>query len=648
MTRNWVMKLLTACVGVSALVFVYSAYHAATFLLSFPDSAMVRWVERYTEVFPTFAVVPRGFFQVTGNALFQLGNATRWPGILLNLVLAGASGVLVFGLARYRKWARAAFGTVAAASVLLQLFKLFPVVLHMFVGGVRGYLTGLASERIGPLYAFLGIIVGTGCAWLMWRWRDEPEQETRPAAQVAEIKATAVSAVAESIAAARRTRAEAKRAHLRRSIRWIQISEVLIAVPVVLGAIPGTLLSVAVLSLHPGAAAIWFLLLALIWYLLAREEPRFGIGMATGFGVLQLLPYIAICTVPYPLGMMLLLGAQGLGSLVVAVLPALGALVMSVAAVRATVQAGRPNAQMAGKWGVGVLAVLLGALINSQVAQESTYAKGPPMSRERESQQSDEFQRGHAARQDVLTIGKCVFQYAAAHPSEGFPEKLDEIGPNGNGCSRNVNGVPGHIFLYEASSSAGTGVRDRFIARSKQTEHIGSTFSLPDNMVDESGILAAMEGEKRGFAFSPALALTTNIGGCLKTAFDAGGGDTYPANLHGLLSIKGQYGVSCIQPYQGKELSVVELWRNKFSYRFYNFEYQPTNEVNGKYKGFRLDARPQEYGKQALRSYFVDESGVVHATAQDRAAKAEDTDASCELQQKDCNVAGISADETPK
>lgn len=131
-------------------------------------------------------------------------------------------------------------------------------------------------------------------------------------------------------------------------------------------------------------------------------------------------------------------------------------------------------------------------------------------------------------------------------------------------------------------------------------------------------------------------------------AFDASGGDTYPADLHGLLSIKAQYGVPCIQPYEAKDLSVLELGRNKFSYQFYKFEYQPANALNGKYKGFRLDARPQEYGKQALRSYFMDESGVVHTTPQDHAARAEDADASCEFQQKDCTMAAISAAEAPK
>jgi len=156
------MKLLTVCVAVSAFVFVYLAYHTATFLLSFPDSATVRWADRYTEVFPTFAVVPRAFFQLTGNAFFQFGNATRWPGILLHLALAGASGVLAFGLGRFRTWARAAFGIVAAGFALLQLFKLSPLVLHLFVGGVRSYFTGLASERVGPSYTFFGIIVSVG------------------------------------------------------------------------------------------------------------------------------------------------------------------------------------------------------------------------------------------------------------------------------------------------------------------------------------------------------------------------------------------------------------------------------------------------------------------------------------------------------
>jgi hypothetical protein len=130
-------------------------------------------------------------------------------------------------------------------------------------------------------------------------------------------------------------------------------------------------------------------------------------------------------------------------------------------------------------------------------------------------------------------------------------------------------------------------------------------------------------------------------------AFDANGGDTYPADLRGLLSIKAQYGVPCVQSYLAKDLSVLDLWRDNFSYQFYKFQYQPTNAVNGKYKGFRLDARPLEYGKRALRSYFMDESGVAHATPQDRAATAEDADANCEFQQKDCTIAAISADETP-
>jgi hypothetical protein len=93
-------------------------------------------------------------------------------------------------------------------------------------------------------------------------------------------------------------------------------------------------------------------------------------------------------------------------------------------------------------------------------------------------------------------------------------------------------------------------------------------------------------------------------------------------------------------------LSVVDLWRNKFAYRFYDFTYEGTNETVGKLGGFHLEARPKEYGKEALRSYFTDESGKVHATPYNRAAIATDPEADCELKQQSCSIP--LAAETPK
>jgi len=85
-------------------------------------------------------------------------------------------------------------------------------------------------------------------------------------------------------------------------------------------------------------------------------------------------------------------------------------------------------------------------------------------------------------------------------------------------------------------------------------------------------------------------------------------------------------------------LSVIDLWRNKFTYRFYDFTYRPANETGGDYKGFQIEARPKEYGKEAVRSYFVVESGTVRATPYDRAANPGDSAADCEWKRQDCSV----------
>ncbi len=169
-------------------------------------------------------------------------------------------------------------------------------------------------------------------------------------------------------------------------------------------------------------------------------------------------------------------------------------------------------------------------------------------------------------------------------------------------------------------------------------EKVPSTFSLPDDMVDETGIFANLNGDRRGFAFSPALALISTIGNCLKHDFEASGGKGYPRNLLGLLSIKGIYGTACVQPFQARELSVFGLWRNNFAYSSYRFTYLATKESGRQYKGFVLQTRPEEYGKEALRSYYMDEDGIVHATPEDRVANSRDPDAACELAQKDCSA----------
>jgi hypothetical protein len=59
MKRNWIWHFLVVCNGVMALGLLYEAYHRATYLFGFPDSAGMRWLERYEDIFPSVGVLPR-------------------------------------------------------------------------------------------------------------------------------------------------------------------------------------------------------------------------------------------------------------------------------------------------------------------------------------------------------------------------------------------------------------------------------------------------------------------------------------------------------------------------------------------------------------------------------------------------------------
>ena len=639
MRRNWVMKLLVVCNAVSAAGLLYSAYHMATFTYGFPESPVTRWIARFYEVFPAPGILVQIFFDLTGKPAALPATGARVPIVIVDCVFGLAAGALAYGLARYYKWARTSFGVLAGATALARLSGLAAVGAYLFSGNFRAFLSAQMAEQTDPQFRIVGLMVGVGCVWLMWKWRNEPEKEAAsPSPGSAPQRHVAVYNAWE----------ETRKRKLTKWLWGIRVSIPVIVVPTVLWAMRMR----AMLAAHPNASRspsveaagvatllTWFLLLGLIWYLVSKQDERLGTGMAVGYGALHTLLYAGgIALSPAPLGMLLLLGVSSWRDLVVFALPILGCFAILACGIAASIRLGRTDGQTAGKWATGVFAALIVGAVLSQIVEESTWAKAPAMTEDQAAAQSEEYSRGHTARGMVRVIGKCVFQYAKGHPAQGFPEKLEQLGATGDGCLQRNGGpeVPGHVFAYEAWSSRGTGRRDRFKARSQEVAKVPSTFPLPDDMVDETGVFANVAGDKRGFAFSPALNLVATIGNCLKREFQATGTKGYPSNLHGILSIKGDYGTACVQPFQAKDLSVFGLWRNDFVYSGYRFTYAALKESGGEYKGFQLQARPEEYGKEALRSYYMDESGAVHATPEDRAANAGDADAGCELTQKNC------------
>ena len=642
MRTNWVMKLIVACTAVSAAGSLYSAYHMATYLYGFPESSLTRWAARFYEVFPAPGILARIFFELTGKPLVFPAVGARTSAVIVDCVFAVATGILTYGLAGYYRWARTAFGVIAAGTAVVQFVKIAPLLAYLFTGNFWAYFSAQLSQQMPIQFSVLGLAVSFGCVWLMWKWRNEPEKEAAtPTPGVVPQRYVSVFNASE----------ETRKRKLSKWLWGIRFSIPVIVVPTMLWTLgmrkmlagyPNANKSPDTEAADVAALVVWFLLLASIWYLVSKQEERFGAGMAVGYGAVHALLWYArsLTLSPTPAGILVLLGASSWRDSLVFALPALGAFTILVCGIAASIRLGTADGQTAGEWGTGVLAALIVGAVLSQIVQESTWAKVPAMTEDQAAAQSEEYSRGHAAREMVRAIAKCVFQYAKSHPAQGFPEKLEQVGATGDGCLER-NGwleVPGHVFVYEAWSSRGTGRRDRFKARSKELAKVPSTFPLPDDMVDETGVFADAAGDKRGFSFSPPLNLVNAIGNCLRREFQATGMKSYPSNLHGILSVKGDYGTPCVQALQAKELSVFRLWRNDFIYSAYRFTFAATKESGGRYKGFQLQARPEEYGKEALRSYYMDESGIVHATPVDRAANTSDADATCELTQKACQA----------
>jgi hypothetical protein len=629
MKRNWITHLIVLCSGATATGFLFMAYHSATYPWAFPDSPATRWLGRFEELFPNLGVLPRLLLQLSG--ILRPGGVaaqSRWLAMILNVVLAAATAALTYGLARHLIWARTTFGITALLQFLSALLKLAPLALHLIAAGamgIKGSLNGLASAGVPPQYTVLGAFFAAGIAWLMWRWRNETASEDALQADAARPHTLPLVLTAGT---------DAQRRGLSRwtwgmrgalLLQLITFTWLVFPAPAAWKNWNGT----EILAL-----LIWIAVPGAIWYLLSREDPRFGVGLGLGCAGVQVIPALG-----FPI-LALMLGFQTWFQLGLVLLGVAAVFVLLVSGIVATIFLGKPPLERAGIWGLGVLLPFVVAAVFLQAEQESTYAKGPKLSRERTIEQSNEYEMGHAAHEMVRLIAKCAFEYASAHPQEGFPEKLEQLGPGGSGCLPIVPGKPlveGHEFEYQSSSRASSGPRDRFTARSKEPQHPPGTFSLPDLLVDESGVFVTQDGN-RPFSFSPALALLNNIAACLNRDFVARGGISYPSSLRGLLSIKADYGVPCVPSFEANELSVIGLWSDRFLYSFYGFTYTPTDGTNGAFKGFHLEARPAEYGKKALRSYLADQTGIVHVTPMNRAATFNDPDAACEAKQESCSV----------
>lgn len=276
--------------------------------------------------------------------------------------------------------------------------------------------------------------------------------------------------------------------------------------------------------------------------------------------------------------------------------------------------------------------------------RDRLYAKDHPV----------EFGAAHSAGEAMLQLDACLLHYALVRDDNAYPEDLEPLGPQGIRCAGagltgGVNSL-NYRFAYFPTGRDAKGKPHRFslYAYPRFTPD-GQPVpgSIPSEyFANEDGmVLVRKEFGTSRERIEPFLGLPKTLQ-VLSSRFLAG--NRLPTDQPGILDAlgsEGSPGYSTVpRGYQGlwtlADETAAVVWTNLSE--GYLYSYRP--EAGAAPAHFTLLARPVQLGIREvdapirrLRHYFLDETGAVHATFQDREATALDPEiSSCERLSVDC------------
>jgi hypothetical protein len=265
----------------------------------------------------------------------------------------------------------------------------------------------------------------------------------------------------------------------------------------------------------------------------------------------------------------------------------------------------------------------------------------------------DLVNREVVARELVHTYGKCAFLYAKTHPNTGFLENASLMGPSGTACLTKVEtlGNPeGYSFRYTAGKSAGSARFDRFtaVAQLNWQHHFNTA------LMDEKGIFVVGVSNVEQPHMVAADQISWDTPGMYKRQWDTtvawmlprmqscstllrtqSAGSEFPSTLAAVLSVKEKPNEpDCLKAFGPRPDPVLQAaaHSNRVEDHGYILDYEPERDPSGKISHFNVTLRPKRYVEDGIRSYYMDDSGVIHATPEDRPATSTDPEAlPCEL-----------------
>jgi hypothetical protein len=289
----------------------------------------------------------------------------------------------------------------------------------------------------------------------------------------------------------------------------------------------------------------------------------------------------------------------------------------------------------------------------------STFSRFPKPTPEKKA--ADDRQT--AAWKLLRIYGRCAFLYRQTHPGKGFPPNASAMGVAGGdtSCSTasEITGPPdGYQARYEAAPADSSGVVTQFHVFILKTE-AGKSDDL-GYFVDESGVTASLTKKlppgnvpgnptdseptadaplRRSGPLYTALPFhLRKLHDCLVQIRDADPGKQFPLTAEPLLDRIDPNGNPCIPVYERVHSSRSDFRSNTFVFALnsldtwnvqipspkYRFRYEVRTDSSGAHTGFILTAQPVSYNEDGVRSYFIDEKGLLHATSDNRTATSSD------------------------
>lgn len=645
MRRHWITTFLAYLCFVTAGALVYSLCLLALKPGAANNAPLYTAIWRILGLFPSAASISWAVRLVAQSIAPAAVRSNIYSGVLDGLTIA-FSVVLGLAILRRSAWARWAVVTLCILTAALEILSLFqlvsysPGLLAVLEANYRGASSGYVSGG-GPGAILAALAISITLLRLLLR-------DGLPAA------ATDASGISSPRGNLHASPNQAK----------LQLANKSVLAGTVAALVFEILFLLKMASSGGSGAGASILLLCIMMvphaFILIRSwhgPDRLSLGLATGYGLL--ISYMGAIFLPVFLvaWMWIWGGANHNGDwafLLLEVVPFIQFFVLANAIVATRllppVRAKSPGL---GLWGLAFLIPVVVGTAGPQFYFD--WQRGGlrvPGLKSSGDEIRDLQNRETAARDLVRAYGKCAFLYAKSHAASGFPENSMEMGPGGTGCLTKVEaaGAPeGYSFHYAAAKSEGSAVFDRFTAAVQlNTQH-----HFNGALMDEKGIafLSVSNVEQPHMVTADQVAwdsagmykrpwnttawLLPRIQTCSTLLRNQSPSSEFPPTLVAILSVKEKPSdPDCLKLFgrTPDPVLLADANSNRVEDHGYILDYEPVRDASGKISHFYVMLRPKRYAEDGFRSYFMDDSGVIHATPEDRAAASADPEAmSCEF-----------------